>query len=331
MFDKLTARVKEIGSKTWSVVGPHDEKAYERSWDIIQEDLRNSREIQKKIIESTKVHPVSDLPASVVAAHGRFRTMKKAGLKEYASDQEDGSTIECLSSSSDADHIIILNSPEKTPFADETQRIEHYYIVDTKSKKMVDLRDVWDTAARLRNINIIPVMTNKYIDPRVLPPSELGMYVVLNRFDRALNQGTVNRESAAFQIPNLNAIVPPHEIAHATQLRSSNLPLNIALSLAEVTKFMLKVLTIVGVKSAFRFAEFSRATSRLYERNAHAFALNMIRTLRKQNLNPTPGLTSKELIFAVNSALRTYDFGYDMQGVKGVRFSKQGKKLFSEM
>lgn len=74
--------------------------------------------------------------------------------------------------------------------------------------------------------------------------------------------------------------------------------------------------------------ESDKMNQRVMERNAAAFALNIVRSFRRQRLHLYRNLSEHEVVEVVEKSLSTYDKTFEH--IKGVQFSRksgEGNKL----
>lgn len=323
---KFDGALQEIGLRIKSTIFPHSDEEARASRLVIDQEMTEVRVIQERLIRHTSTHPISELPSDIRALHQRFSSETTSEIADKEIDLESGGKIICISSNDAVDQVICLGKSEKTVWDKDTRRIAHYYYIDQESGKYYDVQNLWSDIENETGRKVIPIWTSKMITPQVLASTKDGIYVVLNSMNLTSRKMNYNRHIIP-TIPSIESIVPSHEAAHTIQLPESKLSPWLAKLMNSTIRNIVFIFSIFGNPQILRFAQFSRGINRLYERNAHAFALNMIRTLKKQGLDLARGSTTDELIYAVNTALSTYDSTYNFMNIRGEPFRKTKKRV----
>lgn len=211
--------------------------------------------------------------------------------------------------------------------------IEEYYFIDTKSKKGYELHEMLEkNTAKPYTFESVP----SFGSSAVVPMKDKNV-VILNDFsDLPLNNKAIQKLGFSKEDGEIMDMVAPfHEAAHVLQnpktssKDTSLAPIIIKDYLNRKILLPIALWFIKKIGSSKKISEI-KGQKVWGERNASAFALNKIRSLKKQGVdllrNHNPSIIAK----TIDKALLSYDMGFGIY-LPGEHFSQRVRKIANQI
>jgi hypothetical protein len=245
-------------------------------------------------------------------------------------DVRDGSESRlALYNQDDGITAIVETKPE--PLEKGRRQITHYFYVDRTTGKAWDASQLWSTVpecnSKIEHKGGLTKIIEGSISGGFTPTGEGGfLFLRLAHTDQNIVNDFLSKLTGR-QIDFFNAMAPIHEAGHRFQFYNNvsyfDLPywdfVRLVFVRLVLTNHTLSAVAgkIPMIKKMF---EADKINQRMMERNAAAFALNIVRYLRNQGLHLYRNLSGIEVVNVVEKSLSTYDETF--KHIKGTPFTR---------
>lgn len=211
--------------------------------------------------------------------------------------------------------------------------IDEYYFIDTKSKKGYDLHELLNqNTGKPYSLESIP-----YFGSSAVIPMKDRNVVILNDFsDLPLHKKKFRKLGLSKEDGEIMDMVAPfHEGAHVLQApkstsRDKNLTSVVIKDFVNRKVLLPIAMWIIKKIGAPKKVSTLKGEKVWGERNASAFALNQIRSLKKQGVDLLRNHNPLTVTKAIDKALLSYDVGFGLH-LPGEHFSNRVRRIATQI
>lgn len=287
---------------------------------------------QEQIVRSLRVAEVTDiLPQNICSFYETNKNHKGLLQQEGKNESEP-----LLSLYNQDDGITAVVETEPEPLKKGKRRITHYFYIDRTTNMAWDAAQLWSTIPESNQTVKHKGGQTKIIESSGnsgFMPTDEGGYLFLNlvHTDPKIVEEFLGKLTGR-HVDFFNVMAPIHEAGHRFQFYNNvsyfDLPYWDFVRLVFVRSIHLanrNLFAIAGkipiIKNMF---ELDKMNQRARERNAAAFALNIVRSLKRQGLHLYRNLPKHEVVEVIEKSLSTYDKTFG--NIKGTPFSRKSDK-----